>query len=80
LRGKAAADYVLVLASDGYRAVFALSGLDDAITDKVVLLADQRNGTPIGPDLGPFRIIVPDEKHHLRWVRKVVEIDVLSAP
>jgi hypothetical protein len=80
LRGPAAADYVLIQAADGYRAVFALTELDAAITDKIVVLADQRNGAPSGPRLGPFRIVVPDEKHHLRWVRNVVEIAVLSAP
>lgn len=80
LRGRAAADYVLVRAADGYRAVFALTELDAAVTEKIVILADQRNGGAIGADLGPFRMIVPNEKHHLRWVRNVIEVDVLAAP
>jgi hypothetical protein len=80
LRGQAVADYVLVHASDGYRAVFALVELDPRFTDKIVLLADQRNGAPIGPELGPFRIVVPDEKHQARWVRNVTDISVLTAP
>jgi hypothetical protein len=29
---------------------------------------------------GPFRIVVPGEKHEARWVRQVTEIDVESAP
>jgi hypothetical protein len=80
LRGRALADYVLVRASDGYRAVFALPELDATFTDKIVLLADQINGAPIGSDAGPFRILVPDEKHRARWVRNVTELDVMSAP
>jgi hypothetical protein len=80
LRGAAGADYVLVRAADGYRTVFALVELDPAVTDKIVLLADQRNGAALGSDLGPFRLIVPDEKHHLRWIRNVVEIEVVSPP
>jgi hypothetical protein len=80
LRGRALADYVLVCASDGYRTVFALPELDATFVDKIVLLADQLNGAPIGTDVGPFRIIVPDEKHRSRWVRNVIELDVLSAP
>ena len=80
LRGAAASDYVLVRASDGYRAVFALAELDAGLTDKVVLLADARNGAPLGADSGPFRIVVPDEKHHVRWVRNVTDVQVIHAP
>jgi len=80
LRGSAVADYALVRATDGYRAVFALAELDPTVSDKIVILADQRNGAPLSADLGPFRIIVPGEKHHVRWVRNVTEVDVLTAP
>jgi hypothetical protein len=80
LRGHALADYVLVRASDGYQAVFALHELDATFTGKIVLLADERNGAPIGSDVGPFRILVPDEKQRARWVRNVTELDVMSAP
>jgi hypothetical protein len=79
LRGRAVADYVLVRAADGYRAVFALIELDPRFTDKVVLLADRQDGAAIGKD-GPFRLVVPDEKHHARWVRNVVDVQVLSPP
>ena len=70
---------MVVRASDGYRAVFALVELDARFTNKVVLVADQRDGAPLGAD-GPFRLVVPDEKHHARWVRNAVEIEVRSAP
>jgi hypothetical protein len=80
IHGAAAADYVVVHASDGYRAVFALVELDPRFTDKIVLLADKRNGAPMGSDLGPFHIVVPDEKHHARWVRNVTDVSVESAP
>jgi DMSO/TMAO reductase YedYZ molybdopterin-dependent catalytic subunit len=79
LRGEAAASYVVVKASDGYQAVFALAELDPAFTDRVVLLADRRDGRPmIGPE-GPLRIVVPDEKRHARWVRMVESLTVLRA-
>lgn len=79
IRGGAVADYVVVRASDGYRAVFALCELDPMITDKIVLLADRRNDSPIGSALEPFHIVVPDEKHQMRWVRNVTEIALLTA-
>jgi hypothetical protein len=80
LRGAAAADYVLVTATDGYRAVFALAELDAGLTGKVVILADEREGKPLDAKFGPFQIIAPEEKHHVRWVRNVREIDVIAAP
>src|SRR5262245_45320398 len=44
LRGSAVSLFVVVEASDGYRAVFALPELDPAFTDRVALLADHRHG------------------------------------
>jgi hypothetical protein len=80
LRGSALADYVLVRATDGYRALFALPELDATFTDKIVLLADRRNGEPLPAAAGPFQVVVPDEKHHARWIHSVTEIDVLASP
>jgi hypothetical protein len=59
IHGQAVADYVVVRASDGYRAVFSLCELDRTFSSKVVLLADKRNGASIGSDLGPFHIVIP---------------------
>jgi DMSO/TMAO reductase YedYZ molybdopterin-dependent catalytic subunit len=80
LRGEALRVYVLVEAADGYRAVFALPELDPAFTDRVVLLADRRDGQPLDPKDGPFRVVVPDEKRHARWVRQVTALTVQKAP
>jgi hypothetical protein len=76
LRGPALATYLVVEAADGYRAVFALPELDPAFTDRVVLLADQRDGKPLGGNAGPLRVIVPGEKRHARWVRQVKSLKV----
>jgi hypothetical protein len=80
LRGPATPDYVLVTAADGYRALFALAELDPSLTDKIILLADARDGKPLNAKYGPFQIIVPDEKHHVRWIHNVHEIDVITPP
>ncbi|MGH9769409.1 MAG: molybdopterin-dependent oxidoreductase [Blastocatellia bacterium] len=74
LRGKNLELYLVIEASDGYRAVFALPELDPAYTDKVVLLADKRDGKPMDAKEGPLRIVVPDEKRHARWVRQVINL------
>ena len=47
LRGKSLALFLVVDARDGYRAVFALPELDHAFTDRVMLLADKRDGKPL---------------------------------
>ncbi|HVT32914.1 MAG TPA: molybdopterin-dependent oxidoreductase [Rhodanobacteraceae bacterium] len=80
LRGPAMALYVRVTASDGYRAVFALAGIDSSIGGETVILADGRNGQPLDDKEGPLRIIAPGDRRPARWVRQVIAIDLLRAP
>jgi hypothetical protein len=77
LRGKNMALFLLVEAADGYRAVFALPEIDPAYTDRIILLADRRDGKALSATEGPLRIIVPDEKRHARWVRQVVGLKIV---
>jgi DMSO/TMAO reductase YedYZ molybdopterin-dependent catalytic subunit len=74
LRGPALATYLVVEATDGYRAVFALPELDPECTDRVVLLADRRDGKALDGKEGPLRVVVPGEKRHARWVRQVIAL------
>ncbi len=67
---------VVVEGADGYRAVFALAELDPALTDRVILLADARDGQPLGAGEGPWRLIVPGDKRPARAVRQVVAVTV----
>jgi DMSO/TMAO reductase YedYZ molybdopterin-dependent catalytic subunit len=76
VRGQAMALYVVVEAADGYRAVFAIAELEPAFTDRVILLADHRDGKALSAREGPFQIIVPGEKKHARWVRQVIRLKV----
>ncbi len=76
LRGPALSQYVMVEASDGYRALFSLPEIDPASTDRVILLADRRAGKPLDKKEGPLRIVIPAEKRHARWVRQVVGVKV----
>lgn len=73
LRGARLAEYVLIGAADGYRVVFVLPELDPAFADRVVLLADRRNGQPLSTDEAPFMVVVPGEKRHSRWIRQVID-------
>jgi DMSO/TMAO reductase YedYZ molybdopterin-dependent catalytic subunit len=76
LRGKSLATYLLVEAADGYQAVFALPELDEEFTDRLVLLADRKDGEKLNEREGPFRVVVPDEKRPARWVRQVVALTI----
>jgi hypothetical protein len=80
VRGKAMLAYIIVGATDGYHVLFTLPELDASYTDHVVLIADTRNGTSIGPETGPYRLIVPFEKRQARWVKNVTDIALVDAP
>jgi hypothetical protein len=78
-RGQKMAFYMLVSASDGYHAVYAIAEVDPAFTDRVVLLAYRRDGKELSSQEGPFRIIAPGEKRHARWVRNVTSVSIKRA-
>lgn len=77
LRGKTLASYVIAEAKDGYQALFSLAELDPAFTDSEVLLADTADGKPLTGAQGPFRLIVPKDKHGARSVRMLAKLDVV---
>lgn len=79
LRGPRMRLYVLVRARDGYAVVFALPEFDAGFTDRVILLADRRDGHPLDAVEGPLRLVVPGEKRRARWVRQVIDIEVMPA-
>jgi hypothetical protein len=66
--------YILVEAADGYRAVFAVAEIDPAQTDRLILLADHKDGQLLSANEGPFRIVFAGEKRPARWVRQVQTI------
>ncbi len=72
----AIASYVVVEAADGYKAVFALAEFDPTQNDRVILLADHKDGQLLTAPEGPLRVIAPSEKRQARWVRQVIFITV----
>jgi len=80
LRGRSLATYVLVEASDGYRVLFSIAELDAKFTERVVILADRKDGQPLPAAEGPYRLIVPGEKRPARWARQVTRISLGRAP
>src|SRR5262245_27178335 len=79
LRGDNLRKYLLVDAADAYQVVFALPELEPSFTDKVILLADRRDGKPLAEKEGPLRLVIPDEKKQARWVRQVKTLIIMRA-
>jgi hypothetical protein len=78
LRGKEMTRYVVASGSDGYSVVFSLAEADPAFHAGQVLVADARDGKPLGSD-GPFRLVVTDDKRPARWVHNLVSITLSNA-
>jgi hypothetical protein len=79
IRGEWLRAFLVVDAIDDYRAIFAVPELDPGFTDRVIFLADTRDGHPLEKYKGPFQIIVPGEKRQARWVRMVKEIRLVDS-
>jgi DMSO/TMAO reductase YedYZ molybdopterin-dependent catalytic subunit len=77
LRGENLAKYVLVKANDGYQVIFSLAEIDPEFSDKVILLAYEVDGKPLAATQGPFRLVVPQDKKHARWIRQLNSIQIL---
>ena len=80
LRGPALADVLVAQAADGYRVAFTAADLAPDIGARVVLLADHRDGQPLGPTEGPLRLVLPADGRPARWIRQLRTITVRRAP
>jgi len=72
--------YVEVAGRDGYRVVFALAELDPSFQDNNVLVAISNESKPLDDELGPIRVIAPQDKRQGRSVRMVTAIALRRAP
>lgn len=77
LRGPRLAEVLLASAADGYQVAFALAETDPAFSTREIILADKRDGKPLGPKEGPFRIVAPGDKRPARWIRQVTELKIV---
>lgn len=78
LRGPQLATAVLLEAADGYRVVLSLAELDPGFRDKQVLLVDRADGKPLTAEVGPYRLVIPEEKRPARWIRQVRSISLVT--
>ena len=77
LRSKALASYIVASGSDGYSVVLSIAEVDPSFHGGEILVADTRDGQPLGKS-GPFQLIVSEDKRPARWVRNLVSISLQS--
>lgn len=78
LHGEAMTSYVMATGSDGYSVVLSLAEVDPSFHEGQVIVADARDGQPLGKP-GPFQLIVTDDKRPARWVHNLGTIALQSA-
>jgi hypothetical protein len=78
LRGKQMTRYVMATGADHYSVVFSLAEVDPSFHAGQIIVADARDGKPLGND-GPFRLVVTDDKRPARWVHNLVSITLANA-
>ena len=78
VRGAALGTVVTVTARDGYRVSFGLAELDAATTGRAIILADTVDGSLIGAEDGPYRVIVEGDLRGARQARMVERIEVIQ--
>jgi len=79
VHGKALSEYIVATGSDGYKAVLALAEVEPDFHPGDVLVADTLDGKPLDPRIGPFRLVVTDDKRPARSVRNLVSVELKSA-
>jgi DMSO/TMAO reductase YedYZ molybdopterin-dependent catalytic subunit len=78
VRGKALGVGIEVIASDGYSVIFGLGEVEPSISGRTIIVAYAVENQPLGPSVGPIRIVVGDDKKPARCERMVTEIKVID--
>ncbi|MFT4032359.1 MAG: molybdopterin-dependent oxidoreductase [Siphonobacter sp.] len=79
LRGENLVKYAIFRAADGYEVLFALPELDPEFSNQPIILADATDGAALPTGVGPYRVVVPNEKKPARWIREIREIEIRFA-
>ncbi len=71
---------VVLRGRDGQRAVLALVEVDPSFSSATIVLAESRDGRPLDAVEGRWRAVVASDRRHARWIRDVVDIEVVALP
>lgn len=74
-RKEALTSYLVASGADGYSVVLSLAEVDSTFHAGQIIVADERDGQPLGK-YGPFQLIVPGDSRPARWVHNLNSIRV----
>lgn len=77
-RKEALRTYLLASGTDGYSVLLSLAEVDSTFHAGQVIVADTREGQPLGKN-GPFQLIVPGDSRPPRWVHNLNSIQLQQA-
>ena len=78
VRGKVLSQYVVATGSDGYKAILALAEAEPDFHPGDVIVADTMDGKPLDAKIGPFRLVVSEDRRPARSVRNLVSVELKS--
>lgn len=70
--------YVRLAGADGQNAVVSLVEIDPSFSKRPVVIANQRDGKALDDVEGPWRVFIPDDQRHARWIRGLVSLEVVT--
>lgn len=68
---------ILIRAEDDYRTIVSASAVAMDPDGRRYLLASARDGASLDASEGPFKLIVPDDPQHVRWIRNIKSIHLI---
>jgi DMSO/TMAO reductase YedYZ molybdopterin-dependent catalytic subunit len=77
LRGKTLASYLLAKAHDGYQVLFSLGEIAPEFGNTPMIVADLRAGKPMSGELGPLRLVCPNDKAAARSIRMLEALEIV---
>ncbi len=78
---RALSDAVIVVrATDDYLATISAAAVAMDAKGAAFLLATERDGQPLDPKQGPFKLIVPGDPEKVRWVRMIDRVELVRMP
>lgn len=79
LRGRGAPTVAVFEATDGYRVAVSLIEIDPVTSStRPALFVDQRDREPLDAGEAPYRLVLPDDKRPIRWIRMIKTIRILN--
>ena len=70
--------YLIIRAKDNYKTLFSLAEIDPLFTKSDIILGNLIDNKPLDASDAPFQVIVPQDKLQTRWIRQVVEIELVK--